>query len=88
MGGGRAKFACSIDPALLERVERLRTHTGESRSAVVSRALAKLTREEVRAARVRRYIEAYHEHPESQREIRGATASARRALADLPWDEG
>lgn len=76
----RAKFACSIDATLLARVERLRARSGESRSAVVSRALAKLTEQEARAVRVRRYLEAYREQPETDKEIETAAELARRAL--------
>jgi hypothetical protein len=84
---GRSKFACSIDAAVLARVERLRALTGESRSAVVNRALAKLTEQEARSARVRRYIEAYREQPESDEEISAAAELARRALRRVTWED-
>jgi metal-responsive CopG/Arc/MetJ family transcriptional regulator len=87
MAGRRAKFACSIDASLLGRIEQLRARTGESRSAMVSRALARLADDEYHAARVLRYIEAYREQPESADEIELATALARRVLARVPWDE-
>lgn len=87
MGERRAKIACSIDSRLLAQVERLRAVTGETRSAVVDRALAKLTNEELRAARVRRYIEAYRETPETKPDERIARDLARRTLARLPWDD-
>lgn len=83
----RAKIACTIDPELLGRVERLRASTGESRSAVIGRALARLMEERTRAERIRRYTQAYREHPESAAEERGARKLARRALAQLAWDD-
>jgi hypothetical protein len=83
----RAKIACTIDPELLGRVERLRASTGESRSAVIGRALARLMEERTRAERIRRYMQAYREHPESVAEERSARKQARRALAELAWDD-
>jgi hypothetical protein len=87
MAKRRAKFACSIDAALLQRIEQLRLRTGESRSAMVSRALGKLAEDEAQAARVRRYVEVYREQPESSDEIRLAGSLSRRVLARLPWQE-
>jgi metal-responsive CopG/Arc/MetJ family transcriptional regulator len=84
---GRAKIACSIDPELLGKVERLRASTGESRSAVIGRALAKLMDERTRAARIARYMQAYREQPESGADQRIARKQARRVLAALAWDD-
>lgn len=83
-----AKIACSIDAALLERVESIRARTGESRSALISRALLALTSESARARAVVRYVQAYREHPETLEEVRAARASARRALSRLDWEAG
>jgi metal-responsive CopG/Arc/MetJ family transcriptional regulator len=68
-----AKVACSLDRRLLARVERLRARTGESRSAVIGRALALLTTDEAQAAAVRRYVEAYREMPESSEDVVAAS---------------
>jgi hypothetical protein len=82
-----AKFACSVDAAVLARIERLRARTGESRSALVSRALVKLADEEASADRVRRYIEAYREKPESRAQISAARRMARRVVRAMPWED-
>lgn len=82
-----AKIAVSLDADLLRRVERLRAHSGESRSALLSRALRLLTREEEEAQRVRDYVRAYREHPETPQEVAATRAAAKRSLATLPWDE-
>jgi len=82
-----AKIAVSLEPGLLRRVERVREQSGESRSAFVSRALRQLTREDEHARRVLEYVQAYREKPETAAEVSAARASARRALAVLPWDE-
>jgi metal-responsive CopG/Arc/MetJ family transcriptional regulator len=79
------KFACSIDADLLDRLERLRSRTGESRTALVSRALAKLTQEAAHAS-VERYLQAYREVPETGSEVQSARELARGVLRDLPWD--
>ena len=83
----RAKIACSIDAGLLARVESIRLVTGETRSAVIGRALIKLTSDEAHAERVRRYRAAYLEQPEAPGEIATARRQARRVLAHLPWDD-
>jgi hypothetical protein len=83
-----AKVACSIDAALLARVESVRKKTGESRSAFISRALRVLTAESTRAMAVARYVEAYRERPESSADVRAARRSARRALSHVAWEDG
>jgi predicted transcriptional regulator len=82
-----AKIAISLDRELLSRIERVRALTGESRSAVVSRALKQLTREEQHDRRVREYVQAYRDKPETAAEVGAARASAKRVLAALAWDE-
>jgi metal-responsive CopG/Arc/MetJ family transcriptional regulator len=88
MAARSAKIACSIDAELLAQVEELRAKTGETRSAVISRALVKLTSSEAHQAAVSRYAEAYREKPETQGEVAFARRGARKALASLPWDAG
>jgi len=83
----KAKIACSVDADLLARVERLRAGTGESRSAVISRALARLTEEEAHQARVRRYREVYLEQAESVSELEAVRALARAHLRHLTWED-
>ena len=82
-----SKIAVSLETELLRQVERVREQTGESRSALVSRALRLLTREDEHARRVREYVQAYRDKPETAAEITAARASAKRALAALAWDE-
>lgn len=81
----KTKIACSLDARLLAQVERLRASTGESRSAVIGRALQALTEHQQQQARVARYVDAYREQPESEAEVAAARATARRHLATLPW---
>jgi metal-responsive CopG/Arc/MetJ family transcriptional regulator len=81
------KIAVSLDPELLDRAERVRRRTGESRSALVSRALRLLTREEEKAQRIVEYVRAYREHPETAEEIASIRAVAKRSLAAIPWEE-
>ena len=81
------KIAVSLDPDLLQRAERVRRRTGESRSALVSRALRLLTDEAERAQRVAEYVRSYREHPETAEEIESIRATAQRSLAAVPWEE-
>ena len=82
-----AKIACSIDATLLASAERLRARTGESRSALIARALSGLLAEQARRARVQEYVEGYRTKPESAAEVARARKSARAVLARVEWDD-
>jgi metal-responsive CopG/Arc/MetJ family transcriptional regulator len=81
------KIAVSVDRQLLRSAERLREATGESRSALVSRALSLLVAEREAQDRVAEYVEAYRRRPERRAEIDQARTSARRSLEALEWDD-
>jgi metal-responsive CopG/Arc/MetJ family transcriptional regulator len=82
-----AKIACSIDSALLASAERLRARTGESRSALIARALSGLLAEQAHRARVQAYVEGYRARPESAAEVARARKTSRAALARVEWDD-
>lgn len=82
-----AKIAISMDPTLFDAVERVRRTTGESRSAVLARAVRLLVEADRRRAEIARYVDAYRRLPESTAEVHAARAQTRRALADLPWED-
>ena len=81
-----AKIAVSIDKDILRRVERVREATGESRSAIVARALALLVGEHEKKVRVAEYLDAYRRVPEQPSEVELARQTARRSLASVPWE--
>lgn len=81
-----AKIAISLDATLLRRVEKVRSRTGESRSALVSRALRMLAEDSEHERRVEEYVEAYRAKPEGEAEVTMARALALRSLSALPWD--
>ena len=83
------KIAITVDAHVLAGAERMRRKTGESRSALFSRAVAELLRNGEHVARVKRYVEAYREQPESPEEVQAADALASEALRHAPpWDDG
>ena len=82
-----SKIACSIDTRLLASVERLRVRTGESRSAVVARALADLVGEQERRRQVQAYVQAYLDQPESAAEVREARRVAQQTLSRFTWND-
>ena len=82
------KIACRIDADLLRRVEAVRATTGESRSALISRALLALTARSRSARSVRRYVAAYGKCPERPADVAAARRSARRALVRVAWEDG
>lgn len=82
-----AKIAISLDPSLLEAVDRVQRETGESRSAVIARAVRRLVDAEAQRRRMAEYVEAYRRAPESESDVAAARALARRSLAHASWDE-
>jgi predicted transcriptional regulator len=82
-----AKIAVSLDPELLRRAESLRQSTGETRSALVARALVRLVEQHDEEARVAEYVDAYRRKPEGPAEVNLARDVARRSLTTLAWDE-
>jgi hypothetical protein len=83
----RRKIAVTVSPDALAAAERLRQKTGESRSAVFERALRGLVALHDRAARSRRYVQAYRRHPETRREVTAALRAAVLLLGAEAWDE-
>jgi metal-responsive CopG/Arc/MetJ family transcriptional regulator len=83
----REKVAITLEADLLQRAEKLRRTTGESRSALLNRALQELLRAEDHRRRVEEYVRAYREHPESADEIQSARAAAARTLRHVAWDD-
>lgn len=82
-----AKIAISLDAGLLESVGRVQRATGESRSAVLARAVRLLVREEERRAQVDEYVAAYRRVPESIRDVATARTLAKRSFAHVAWDD-
>lgn len=81
------KIAISVDRTLLRRAERLRARTGESRSAVIARALRTLLSLEERQRQVAEYVDGYRRQPETPVDVERARAVARKTLASLPWED-
>ena len=76
-----------MDRRILDRVEKIRARTGESRSALIARALFIVTEAEAKDERIRRYVAAYREQPESADDELLARKTARRALKNLAWEK-
>jgi metal-responsive CopG/Arc/MetJ family transcriptional regulator len=80
------RIAISLPRELLKSVERLRRETGETRSALVQRALREVVAQKKRAEQVHRYVEGYAASPETAEEIAAAEAAATHLLAEEPWE--
>ena len=76
-----SKIAVSVPTDLLDEVESVRRPEGLTRSAVVESGLRAWLRARRDAERVRRYVEGYRRHPESDDEIAEAAAVARASWA-------
>lgn len=82
-----AKIAISLDAGLLESVGRVQRTTGETRSAVLARAVRLLVREEERRVQIDEYLAAYRRVPESSAEVDEARSLAKRSFAHVVWDD-
>ena len=81
-----AKVSITLPKEILRKVARLQKQTGATRSAVVSRAISRLLREQDEQGRRRAYLEGYAKHPETARDVDEAESLAAQALADEPWE--
>ena len=84
--GKKEKVAVTIDRVVLETTEKMRKRSGESRSAIVNRALRLLIADADQKTKIARYVDGYCEHPEGDEVIQTAEALATAALKGLPWD--
>ena len=80
------KVAISLSKDVLKQIEELRKETGESRSALIQRAMKKMLKEQERSVRVRSYVEGYRRQPETKEEVDAAELSASELLAREPWE--
>lgn len=88
MARNAAKIAISLDAGLLDSVSRVQRATGETRSAVLARAVRLLVRDEEHRARVDEYRAAYRRVPESAGDVAVARTLAKHSLANVAWDDG
>lgn len=84
---GVTKVAVSIPAPLFEAVEAERLRSGETRSELVQRALQLLLGRRQDEEDIRRYIEGYRKHPETDEEIQAIDAAGVKILSQMPWDE-
>ena len=81
------KIELLLEKELLEELERVRSRTGESRSAMIRRALEMLLESERRRERVADSIEGYHRRPESEKTVAVAFDRTRAAWSTLDDEE-
>jgi metal-responsive CopG/Arc/MetJ family transcriptional regulator len=79
------KIAISLPDEVLQKVEKERAESGESRSQYFRRAVESLLSSRKAQERSRIYIRAYQEMPETTEEINTARLSARAILGEEPW---
>lgn len=80
------KISVSIPSEVLEKADRERETSGESRSEFVRQAIEERVRRMTEAERVERYVQGYRESPEAAEEVASAFAMSRAALAGEPWE--
>lgn len=77
----------SLDDELLVEIERVRGRTGESRSALIRRALEQLLDRERLQQQAREYRARYRSRPESAPDVAAALAQTQAAWATLEEGE-
>jgi metal-responsive CopG/Arc/MetJ family transcriptional regulator len=82
--GRVAKISISMPDELLRQVERVRSHSRETRSDFFRRAAETVIRQEEEKEAVERYVQSYIDQPEAEEEIAWAELGKRR-LAEVPW---
>lgn len=88
-----AKISISLPDQVLDRADRARRDSGETRSELFRRALEALFREQERKAAVRRYLDGYVAEPETDYEVAATESTAQEAWQQQDWqpddrDEG
>lgn len=78
------RVAVTLTAEVVRELEGLRRVTGETRSALVRRAILRMTGLRSLKARVRRYVDGYRRRPEGEGEVAAATATAVQLLAQEP----
>lgn len=81
-----ARVTVVLDEDLSAAVERARKHTGQSRSAFIRDAVATAVEQGHSQEEVERYLQGYRAMPESDEDIKEATAFGYAALAEEPWE--
>ncbi|MBI4285910.1 MAG: ribbon-helix-helix protein, CopG family [Chloroflexi bacterium] len=82
-----ARIAISLPEEVLRAVERERAESGESRSALLRRAIELLLRQRREREISEAYTRAYKELPETEEEIAAARRAASTILAESPGNE-
>jgi metal-responsive CopG/Arc/MetJ family transcriptional regulator len=80
-----SKIAISLPEEVLNAVEKERAEMGESRSQLFRRAIELLLRQRREQEISERYIQAYHQFPESAEEIDAARRAANVILSGELW---
>lgn len=81
-----AKVSISLPRDVLERAERERRATGESRSEFFRRAVEEYLKQKQRQLEVDRYVAGYVAEPESNEYERALEEIAGETLAGEPWE--
>lgn len=76
-----------MDEELVREADRLARSTGQSRSAVVARALRSFLAEHRREREVDRYVEALRETAETTSEVGALDEVGVDALSSVDWDD-
>ena len=85
-GMNSAKIAISLPVEVLRKVERLRKETGESRSALIRKAIERVFADREKAKRALAYIEGYRKYPDAVEDRPLTDAQVAEVIAKDPWE--
>ena len=80
-----AKIAISLPVEVLRKVERLRKETGESRSALIRKAIERIFEDREKARKDRAYVEGYRRMPETAEDRLLSDEMVAESLSRDPW---
>ncbi len=80
------KIAISLPAELCEAADQMRQKRGETRSEFFRNAVALFLRSEQEQEAIERYIQGYHQHPETDDDIAAIHQVSVEVLSQEPWD--
>lgn len=82
---GMSRFTVTVPTRLLEALDHKLTRPAESRSATVRRLLEAALQELEEQENIERYLEGYHNNPQTEEELGWSDHATREHPGELSW---
>ena len=87
MGRRASRFTVTIPAEMLEAIDQKLTREEDTRSAVIRRLVEDALREVDEREDVKRWIQAYRDHPQTEEEFGWFDQVSAEHLAEVEWEE-